>query len=192
MTDCANVLMRDLLPEYAHGVLGADDTARVAAHLAACDACRAELALIGRVQDGLALGVRRVDVAAIVGALPAPLPAVPAVRAMPRRWVSRPVWQYAAAAGLVLVVGGGIVLRRAPDGASARVADSSYVGARLGTQASEAEPDVGITFGGGLSDLSLDDLQALLGQLDSVRTLPSTDPESMTPVIAINEGGMTQ
>jgi len=48
----------------------------------------------------------------------------------------------------------------------------------------------GISFGGGLSDLSVNDLQALLGQMDSVRTLPSTDPESMTPVI-MNEGGKT-
>src|SRR5512133_1917191 len=104
MTDCPNDLMRDLLPEYALGVLGADDAARVAEHLGACAECRAELALLDRVQDGLALGVPRMDVAAIVAALPKPQPAV---RVMPRRVVSRHVWQYAAAAGLVLVVGGG-------------------------------------------------------------------------------------
>jgi hypothetical protein len=47
----------------------------------------------------------------------------------------------------------------------------------------------GVSFGGGLSDLSVNDLKALLGQMDSVKTLPSTDPESMTPVIAVKEGG---
>ena len=199
MTDCPNGLMRDLLPEYAHGMLGADDAARVAEHLAehlaACAMCRNELALLGRVQAGLALGVPRMDVAAIVAALPkAPPQPQPAVRVMPRPWVRRHVWQYAAAAGLVLVVGGGIVWRRAPDAAAVRVADSSHVAAAIGAESTQSPASVqsenGITFGGGLSDLSLNDLQALLGQMDSVRTLPSTDPESMTPVI-MNEGGKT-
>lgn len=191
MTDCPNGLMRDLLPEYAHGVLGADDAARVAEHLATCTMCRAELALLGRVQDGLALGVPRMNVAAIVAALPTPRPAV---RAMPRRSVSRHVWQYAAAAGLVLVVGGGIVWRRAPDADGVRVADSSHVAVAVGAESTRSPSAVhsenGIGFGGGLSDLSLNDLQSLLGQMDSVRTLPSMDPESMTPVI-MNEGGKT-
>lgn len=191
MTDCPDGLMRDLLPEYAHGVLGSADAARMAEHLAACAMCRAELALLGRVQDGLALGVPRVDVAAIVAALPKAQPAMPV---MPRRWVSRHVWQYAAAAGLVLVVGGGIVWRRSPDADAVRVADSSHVAVVAGAESTQSPASVqsenGITFGGGLSDLSLNDLQSLLGQLDSVRTLPSADPESMTPVI-MNEGGKT-
>jgi hypothetical protein len=143
------------------------------------------------VQGALALGVPRMDVAAISAALPK---APPAVRVMPRRWVSRHVWQYAAAAGLVLIVGGGIVWRRAPEADAVRVADSSHVAALAGTESTQSPAAVrsvdGITFGGGLSDLSLNDLQALLGQMDSVRTLPSTDPESMTPVI-MNEGGKT-
>ncbi len=191
MTDCPNGLMRDLLPEYAHGVLGADDAARVAGHLAGCATCRAELALLGRVKEGLALGVPRVDVAAIVAALPKPQPAV---RVMPRRRLSQHVWQYAAAAGLVLVVGGGIVWRSAPDADAVRVADSSHVAMAAGAESTQspvaARSEDGISFGGGLSDLSVDDLQALLGQMDSVRTLPSMDPESMTPVI-MNEGGKT-
>jgi anti-sigma factor RsiW len=190
MTDCPNGLMRDLLPEYAHGVLGAEEAARVAEHLAACGECRAELALLTRVQDALSLGVPRLDVAAITAALPM---APRSVRVMPRRWVSRHVWQYAAAAGLVLIVGGGIVWRRAPEADAVRVADSSHVAA-AGAESTQSPAGVrsvdGITFGGGLSDLSLNDLQALLGQMDSVRTLPSTDPESMTPVI-MNEGGKT-
>jgi anti-sigma factor RsiW len=191
MTDCPNGLMRDLLPEYAHGVLGAEDAVRVAEHLAACATCRAEVALLARVQGALALGVPRMDVAAIAAALPK---APAAVRVMPRRRVSRHVWQYAAAAGLVLVVGGGIVWRRAPEADAVRVADSSHAAAMVGAKPAQspalAQSADGITFGGGLSDLSLNDLQSLLGQMDSVRTLPSTDPESMTPVI-LNEGGKT-
>lgn len=191
MTDCFSGLMRDLLPEYAHGVLGAADAARVAEHLATCEMCRAELALLGRVRDGLALGVPSTNVAAIVAALPKHQPAV---RAMPRRWVNRHAWQYAAAAGLVLFVGGGIVWRHAPDAEAVRVADSSHVAMAAGAESTQspasARSEDGISFGGGLSDLSVNDLQSLLGQMDSVRMLPSTDPESMTPVI-MSEGGKT-
>ncbi len=191
MTDCPDGLMRDLLPAYDHGTLGADDAARVKEHLTGCAMCRAEVALLGRVRAGLALSVPRMDVAAIVAALPKPQPAV---RVLPPRRVSRHVWQYAAAAGLVLVVGGGIVWRSAPDADAVRATDSSHVAMATGAESTpspvEERSEDGISFGGGLSDLSVDDLQALLGQMDSVRTLPSMDPESMTPVI-MNEGGKT-
>ena len=75
-----------------------------------------------------------------------------------------------------------------------RVADSSGTTvpgttAALAAGAAVAQSENGMTFGGGLSDLSLDDLQSLLGQMDSVRTLPSSDPSSMTPVLTVNEGG---
>ncbi len=198
MTDCPNGEMRDLLPEYAHGVLGAEDTARVAAHVAACDDCRAELALIGRVRESVTLGVPRTNVAAIVGALPAPRAASgkPALYASPRRDVAWKTWQYAAAAGLVLAVGSGVVWQRTSVGTGARFADSSQVRtspapAETTHATAPLTPEDGITFGGGLSDLSLNDLQALLGQMDSLKTLPSTDPQSVTPVIASNEGGKT-
>jgi anti-sigma factor RsiW len=193
MTDCPDGLMRDLLPEYAHGVLKAEAAARVAAHLAVCEACRGEFALLNRARAALSLGMPHMDVAAIVRALPAaPATLQPARRVAPRRRVSQHVWQYAAAAGLVLAVGGGIVWQRTSQAPSARVADSAHV-ATVPVESTQAPApsDDGITFGGGLSDLSLNDLQALLGQMDSIRTLPSTDPESMTPVIAMNEGGKT-
>jgi hypothetical protein len=200
MTDCPDGLMRDLLPEYAHGVLEGADAARVASHVMECAACREELALLGQVRSALAQGAPVMDVAAIVRALPA-APAAPTVApkavrggAM-RGWVSRHTWQYAAAAGLVLAVGSGIVWRRAPVDTVMRLADSAHVGATAGAESTTARAvkseETGITFGGGLSDLSLNDLQALLGQMDSVRTLPSVDPESMTPVIAMTEGGKT-
>jgi anti-sigma factor RsiW len=194
MTDCPNGTVRDLLPEYAHGALERDQAARVEAHFAECAVCREELALLEQIRDGLTRGAPQMDVAAIVRALP--LSGSPRLRqAAPRRWMNRHVWQYATAAGLILAAGSGIVWKYAPDGQVTRVADSSQVAA---TPASDASPtsastgtDDGITFGGGLSDLSVDDLQLLLGQMDSLRTLPSTDPQSVTPVIAINDGGKT-
>jgi len=189
MTDCPNGLMRDLLPEYALGVLGEADAARAAAHVAECDACRAELALLARARTAFALSAPRVDVAAIVSALPAPSRAR---GASAPSWVRRHAWQYATAAGLLLAVGGGIVWHRTSQATRAPVADSTVArGVVVPESASQTATatDDGITFGG-LSDLSLDDLQKLMGQMDSVRTLPSRNPESVTIVIA-NEGGKT-
>ena len=194
MTDCPDGMMRDLLPEYARGVLGAPDALRVAAHLATCAECRAELVLLGRVHDSLSLGVPPVDVASIVRALPA----APRRSARPAAFAWKHWhWQYAAAAAaLVMVAGGGMMWRGAPDGAATRLADSSHVRAAVRPESTPPSPasahaDEGISFGGGLSDLSVEDLQTLLGQMSSIKALPSTDPESMTPVIATNEGGKT-
>ncbi|MBM3906597.1 MAG: zf-HC2 domain-containing protein [Gemmatimonadetes bacterium] len=193
MTDCPDGLMRDLLPEYAVGVTGVDDAARVSAHLATCEACRAELALLKQARAGLSLGVPRMDVAAIVSALPAPATASRPLRAAPRWTIGRHVWQFATAAGLVLLVGGGLIWQRDRAAPTALVADTAAVATATEepVAVTPASAESGISFGGGLSDLSLEDLQALLGQMDSLKTLPSTDPESMTPVIAMNEGGTT-
>lgn len=193
MTDCPNDLMRDLLPDYALGALDADASARVRAHLADCAACRGELGVLSQVRAGLAMGTPRVDVAAIVSALPVPPGrGATVVPLAPRLRVSRHVWQYAAAAGLVLVAGGGLFLQRTPAPDRVVVADTARVGIPAESAATvTAVATDGISFGGGLSDLSVDDLQALLRQMDSVRTLPSADPESVTPVIAMNEGGKT-
>jgi anti-sigma factor RsiW len=190
MTDCPNGLMRDLLPQYALGVLGEEDAARVAAHVAECDACRAELVLLARARTSFALAAPRMDVAAIVSALPS---APRAGRVAAPAWMRRHVWQYATAAGLLLAVGGGIVWQTAPETTPAPLADTTLargIAAPESTALAAPDSDEGITFGGGLSDLSLDDLQKLMGQMDSVRTLPSKDPESVTIVIA-NEGGRT-
>ena len=185
--------MRDLLPEYALGVLGAEAAARVAAHVDACDACRAELALLGQIPAAMAIGVPRVDAAAIARALPRPAGGSRSnVRSLSSRWAGRRAWQYAAAAALVLVAGGGIVWRSAPVGEGSLLADSSRapaVAAESAQSLASRQAEGGITFGGGLSDLSLEELNVLMGQMDSVRALPSVDPESVTPVIAINEGG---
>ena len=195
MTECPDALMRDLLPEYAAGVLGEADLQRVTAHVAGCAACQAEIALIGAVRTSFDAAVPVMDVAAIVRALPAPpahaaRPTLSPARAKAQRtWFARHTWQFAAAAGLVLAVMGGMVFSRSKAPVVAQLADSSRTVVQAETTATKASMDEGITFGGGLSDLSLTDLQQLMGQMDSVKTLPSKDPESMTPVIALTEGG---
>lgn len=204
MTDCPNGMIRDQLPEYVHGVVSADSAAQVGAHLAQCAECRAEVAVLGSVRAAISQFTPLVDVTRIVSLLPAPPTATPGVlmprltaRRAPRRFAATGVWQYAAAAALVLAVGSSVLWRSAVEPVAERVADSSRatalpIGATLVVPANTPESVQsanGMTFGGGLSDLSLNDLESLLGQLDSVRTLPSSYPESMTPVITVKEGG---
>ena len=193
MTDCPNGLMRDQLPEYVHGVLAADAAALVEAHLAECADCRAEVAVLGNVRAALRQGTPVVNVATIVSALPAPRRAA---RRAPRRFAVVARWQYAAAAALVLAVGSSVLWRSAPEQMGQRVADSSSAAVGPGNRTAgpagtpvSVQAENGMTFGGGLSDLSLNDLESLLGQMDSVRTLPSSNPESMTPVITVKAGG---
>src|SRR5689334_723978 len=70
MRECDNADLRDLLPDYARGALSGAERARIEAHLAACEPCRAELALLDHVRS--AHPQPAVDVARIVAALPRP------------------------------------------------------------------------------------------------------------------------
>ena len=83
MRDCENVDIRDLLPEHAGGLLAGAERARVEAHLATCEACRAELALLRALRASRPTPrVTAADVSRIVAALPKPTragaPSVPA------------------------------------------------------------------------------------------------------------------
>ncbi|HEY8164125.1 MAG TPA: zf-HC2 domain-containing protein, partial [Gemmatimonadaceae bacterium] len=71
MTDCANVEMRDLLPDLVHERLGSAEVARVQAHVSECAECTAELELIRAVMAS-APAAPTMDVATIVAALPQP------------------------------------------------------------------------------------------------------------------------
>ncbi len=194
MTDCPDGLMRDQLPEYVHGTLAAAEAARVDGHLEVCAACREEVALLQTVRAVAAHRTPAMDVAAIVAALPAAPVAIRVMTSRPR-WTAVRSWQYAAAAVLLLAVSSTTLWRAPRADGPARLADSTQAPARVGASsdtpavvAVPARATSGMSFGGGLSDLSLDDLQALLIQMDSVKAVPSSDPAPMTPVIATTEG----
>ncbi len=100
MTDCPDADVRDLLPAFVHGRLDAGTRATVEAHLASCDDCRAEVALL-RDLRGVVGGTPRVDVRAIVAALPA-------YQAPARRsWTA---WRTAAAIALLVAGGSAVAL----------------------------------------------------------------------------------
>src|SRR6185503_20767170 len=70
MSDCLNVEMRELLPEYLNGTLAATRRAEVEAHLAGCAECADELTVLRLVREAYAAEAPAVNVNAIVAALP--------------------------------------------------------------------------------------------------------------------------
>lgn len=75
MIDCPNAELRDLLPDYLHDRLDASTRASVERHLAGCTPCQDELALL-RDLRGTLHRTPRIDVAAVAAAIPAYRPAV--------------------------------------------------------------------------------------------------------------------
>ena len=56
MSDCTNLDMRDLIPDFARGALTGPSLAALERHLATCASCRAELALVQNAQRVLSVG----------------------------------------------------------------------------------------------------------------------------------------
>lgn len=208
MTDCLNEEMRDLLPMLAHGALDAPAATLLRAHLASCAACRAELEVIGHAARMLDAVTPSLDLAAIVAALPAPrlqvMPGSPAKSAAPAarraRWVPR---QYIAAAASVLIVASlaSPLLRRAFDGPDlASAPDTGLVTVAASGRTSATPPavsvpatasaPVGLTLEGGLSELSDDDLAALLAELEQFEATVMLEPSVLRSPIISGPGGV--
>ena len=97
MRDCPNGEMRDRLPELMHNRLDGESLRVVQAHVAGCADCRAELALLEQLR---AVPVApRIDASRIVAALPR-------YRAVPAWRRAMGSGQLAAAAAVVLLLGG--------------------------------------------------------------------------------------
>src|SRR4051812_14999429 len=114
MTDCPNGDVRDLLPDLLHDRLAPDVRREVEAHVAGCEDCRAELALLGAMRSTLRRAPA-VDVATIAAAIP------PYRAPMRRSWAR---WQ-AAAAVLLLAGGTSIVMVESRTPAPVPVGDSA-------------------------------------------------------------------
>lgn len=215
MTDCPNAEIRDLLPGYAHDRLSAAERAIVEAHLATCDECGAELALIRAAARALGR-LPEVDVERIAGAMRAPGAGLRVVhgRTLPSASARRMSgWRQAAAVAAVAV--GAISLTIA--------GSAKYGGKTGGPRASERDAvvtDVGggrptapmesapapvnsnaappvvaarasaareLTMAGGVADLSDAALLALLGDIDSFDEAVSTEPADLLPALTEEE-----
>jgi anti-sigma factor RsiW len=175
MSDCANVEIRELLPEYLHDRLGASQRALVEAHLTDCEDCSAELGTLRAVRLAYARG-RAIDTAGIVRALPKPPARVQ--RPVARRMAT---WQRIAAAISFISLGGIslAVSRSFFSGEGAVVSpDTPIVVATSPAETARAAAPA-ISFGGGVSDIATEDLEKLLGALETLEAAPPAEPEGV-------------
>lgn len=162
MSDCLNVEIRELLPDYLSGTLSASRRAEVESHVATCSDCADELAMLRLVREAYAAATPAVNVGAIVAALPRK-----ASRPAMRSWRHSQAFQIAAAVSFIALGGISLAVARSFfDG-------NSSVGP-IDTVAISAEAPA-ISFAGGLSDLGDEDVEALLSALESIEALPVTE-----------------
>jgi anti-sigma factor RsiW len=216
MSDCANVEMRELLPELAAGTLDAATRARVDEHLVDCADCASELETLRLVRAAFA-SAPAVDVRRVVAALPAPVVAAQGSReSQPvKRWMD---WRVAAA--LTTITVGGLSLavsQRMRQGTEMPPRDSVAVSTPpvappksaaansprvVGAAPRDTHPSpttnrrpslakAQLSFGGGTDDLDDASLRELLGALDEIDRAPlapSAEPDR-TPVLPVIKEG---
>ena len=193
MTDCPDADVRDLLPELAAGVLAADTRARVEAHLAGCAECRAELALMGAIRRAYARPVA-IDADRVARALPEPTPMAAsglmeparsghpqaAARASRRyRTFGTPGRQLAAALAL-FAVGATSIWMASLSGSGSDAGSDSI--------ASVAGEERAVTLGHRLGELTEQELEALLGELDGIDAIPALEPAQLIAPLGGGEG----
>ncbi len=164
MTDCPNVEIRELLPEYLRGTLSAARHQEVEAHLAGCVDCAEELAVLRLVRE-VYREAPAVNVNAIVSALPRP-----SSRPVMRSWRRSQAFQIAAAVSFITLGGISLAVARSFFNGNPASAPPDTVAAVT------AVGETPISFAGGVSDLGDDDLEALLSALETIEALPVTEP----------------
>lgn len=188
---CGNETMRDLLPLLAHDALGAGELAEARAHVASCAECGAELALIESAAAAITASAPKVSTAAILAEvqrrtrLRVEAPATIVARAPRRqapRWMPRRF--AAAAASLILVASASLaVLVKTFGGPSVDLVNGTSGTMIDSAPAGRVMAAAGISVTGGLSDLSEDDLTALLDELDSVEATVAAEPATLRRAI---------
>jgi anti-sigma factor RsiW len=194
MNECADRDIKELLPDVLHRTLRSDDRERVELHLATCDSCREELAVL-RMVNSAAVFAPAIDVGRIVQQIPPYQSIVPGVRVPARNRVTQ--WLVAATAALLLVGGGSLVLKRPSSGTATAVAtDNTGVVVEPGTPSQSPVDRQSVTattassphtfaLASDVAALSDGDLVQLMNEMDDFDALPASEPE---PVIAVDNG----
>lgn len=187
MTDCPNAEMRDMLPLLATGRLDDEERRSIEAHLRTCADCRAELALVERVRATTAR-VPAVDVARVSAAVRG---ASRAARRVPSPAPSWRRWRVGVAAAAAVVLGLLAYDGRTTNDAGGPATTAASASARTAPGGAEAgaSTEEGLSFGGGLADLSTDELEQLVASLDDIDLLPSADPRPVAPEIPLELEG---
>lgn len=206
MTDCPNAEMRDRLPDLLHEQLDVRARAAVVSHVSGCAECRAELAVLRQMRASLSSGIVAIDAAAVAQAVVARTARQGAIGPHRSRWTD---WRLAAT--LVFVLGGASVATLyATRGGRTDMASHSSLPAiatvppaatSMPSRAPErdtgivgSEPAAGaeLAAAGDVSDLSESELRSLLGDLDTMEAVPSTEPEPVTVRVSLPSGGGTE
>jgi anti-sigma factor RsiW len=203
MTDCPNGDVRDLLPDYLHDRLESAARTSVERHLAGCAACRDELALL-RDLRGTLRRAPRIDVAAVAAAVPAYRPA--ARKSWASGWrVAAAVTAIAVGGASIALLRStqkheevaqgpsvapyvGSTSRPATTPQPMPVQPSTPAVARAEPPVSPSTPSTNpapaprgqelAMAGGTIADLSDGELSDLLGDIESLDAVPSTEVES--------------
>ena len=188
MTDCPDADVRDLLPELASGVLAPEVRARVETHLAGCAECRAELALLQAIRRTFASPVG-IDVERVAQALPSPrvdaanqrLAHGGGIAARGRRPQSAGLMSRQLAAALALFAVGAT---------SVWIASRGGPGADIGIDSTRSLPgqERVVTLGHRLGDLTEEELETLLGELDAIDAVPALEPAQLIAPLGGGEG----
>lgn len=193
MTECTSGTdtMRDELPRLSQGTLGAADSTRLRAHIAACPACAAELELLASAARIFAAATPRIDTAAIVSALPKPQAgsSAPSLRLVPKarsrgNWMPR---EYLAAAASLLLVGTlSLAMLRGYffDGGSSSARGDGE------TMARATVAPVDLLGASDLSALESEELTVLLAELESMEATVVAEPISMRRPIDLAPEGL--
>jgi hypothetical protein len=197
MNECTENEIREMLPDLLHRTLAADTRARVEAHVASCEQCREELAVLRTVMSA-AVFAPVINVEHVVRQIPPYQTIVPVVeRPMTTRVVS---WLVAATMAIAVVGGGSLVLARrdVPSNQTVVIEDvlpvttpqpalepTSVAGSRSQPEpvAAEAPHTHALALAadvGGLSDGNLEQLMTEMAQFDA---LPATETD---PVIFVD------
>lgn len=215
MPDCLRTDIRDVLPDWVHGSLDAGAAAAVANHVASCAACTAEAELLRAVRG--VLGEPRIDVdriaAAVVertaatrtpvrsggqwrtvlGGLAVAASIALALLLVRENGERAPVGPVASTDTTDTIPSPRIIVAM-PDDSMARI-DTGGVGqsdTAPGIAPTLPDPEMRlaateIQVTGGLADLEVDQLEALLQRLDTIEALPQTSPTPLfTPDLEVH------
>ena len=186
MNNCVDSGIQEMLPDLAHGTLDDPSRIRVEAHLASCESCREDLAVIQTVKNA-AVFAPAIDVQRVVRQIPPYRAIVPEVQAPARSRVAP--WLVAAGFIVALVGGGSLLMLRqdkvatSPGVAGVTESRGQQVGTAPDAMATEAAPS--LAFAGSVDDLSDSSLVQLMADMSQFDALPATEPE---PVFAMDGG----
>jgi predicted anti-sigma-YlaC factor YlaD len=166
MGDCANVKIRDLLPELLHDRLSAAERVEVRTHVDQCADCRAELEVLTRAR-ALMTVPGSVSAARIAAAVP-PYRR----RSSWRRMAESPLLRVAAV--VILFVGSMVVVRGR---SGVEVPDSTSSVGPIVPSATE------LTVGEALADLTDNDLRVLLDELPQIEAVTPAEGDVVVPAL---------